>query len=220
MKPGEKRAVVVVLALLLGVGGLTAYMELYQGQRIKERMAQVAGERAKGRLAAVARIPRNRNPDDLPEPGSRGARALATYCVQCHDLPLPAMHTPEEWREVLARMERLIRQRRAGPFSRVAMPSAEAWEALRDYLARHAQRPLDPSRLADLDSPEGRAFRETCSRCHAPPDPAQHRAGEWGRVLVRMRAHMADAGLPPPDPQTEGRILAFLRRHSAGGAAP
>jgi len=28
----------------------------------------------------------------LPDPGSRGARLLAQYCVQCHNLPNPAMH--------------------------------------------------------------------------------------------------------------------------------
>jgi len=215
MKAGERRAVVVVLAILLGVGALTAYMELYQGERIRERMAQVAGERARDRMAAVARIPRNMNPADLPEAGSRGARALATYCVQCHDLPVPAMHTAEEWRAVLARMERRIRERRGGPFSRVAMPSREAWAALEAYLARHAQRPLDPARLPDLDSAGGRAFREACSRCHAPPDPAQHRAAEWPRVLLRMQANMADAGLRPPDPEAARRILAFLQRHAS-----
>ena len=28
----------------------------------------------------------------LPEPGSRGAQLALRYCVQCHNLPNPAMH--------------------------------------------------------------------------------------------------------------------------------
>src|SRR5262245_4585585 len=40
----------------------------------------------------------------LPEPDSRGARLTVAYCVQCHNLPNPAMHDAARWRGVVARM--------------------------------------------------------------------------------------------------------------------
>lgn len=40
---------------------------------------------------------------DLPEPESRGAKLLNTYCSQCHNLPSPRMHTAEDWPRVAGR---------------------------------------------------------------------------------------------------------------------
>ncbi|HWV89766.1 MAG TPA: hypothetical protein VNZ59_06730, partial [Burkholderiales bacterium] len=40
----------------------------------------------------------------LPEPGSRGAQLLVAYCVQCHNLPNPAMHHAEKWPGIVQRM--------------------------------------------------------------------------------------------------------------------
>ena len=35
---------------------------------------------------------------ELPEPASRGAQLALRYCVQCHNLPNPAMHHAAKWR--------------------------------------------------------------------------------------------------------------------------
>ena len=41
-------------------------------------------------------LPPSIEPRELPEPGSEGARLTARYCVQCHYLPSPQMHTAEK----------------------------------------------------------------------------------------------------------------------------
>ena len=43
-------------------------------------------------------------PRELPEPNSRGARLLVRYCVQCHNLPSPAMHHAAKWPGIVDRM--------------------------------------------------------------------------------------------------------------------
>src|SRR5262245_65141244 len=48
----------------------------------------------------------------LPAPKSRGARLLVQYCVQCHNLPNPAMHHPAKWPAVFERM--VVRMRGKG----------------------------------------------------------------------------------------------------------
>ena len=43
-------------------------------------------------------------PNELPEPGSEGARLTVRYCVQCHHLPNPRMHTADKWSGIVERM--------------------------------------------------------------------------------------------------------------------
>src|SRR5437879_5211407 len=40
----------------------------------------------------------------LPQPRSRGARLTLRYCVQCHNLPNPAMHHAQKWPGIVERM--------------------------------------------------------------------------------------------------------------------
>ena len=40
----------------------------------------------------------------LPERGSPGAKLVVGYCVQCHNLPNPAMHHAQKWPSVVQRM--------------------------------------------------------------------------------------------------------------------
>src|SRR3954471_10165342 len=40
----------------------------------------------------------------LPEPRSEGARLVLRYCVQCHNLPNPAMHHAAKWPSIVERM--------------------------------------------------------------------------------------------------------------------
>ena len=51
-------------------------------------------------------LPPGPDPRELPEPDSAGAQALTRYCVQCHYLPSPYMHTPERWQVVVECMNR------------------------------------------------------------------------------------------------------------------
>ncbi|HYU69918.1 MAG TPA: hypothetical protein VEL09_11375, partial [Burkholderiales bacterium] len=48
----------------------------------------------------------------LPAPKSRGARLAVQYCVQCHNLPNPAMHHAAKWPAIFERM--VVRMRGRG----------------------------------------------------------------------------------------------------------
>ncbi len=97
----------------------------------------------------------------------------------------------------------------------LALPGRDDLAALLDYLGRHGMTPFDPATYPDLDNiPEGRAFRDTCARCHALPDPRHHTAAEWTAVLARMQRNMAVMQQPAPDAAARARIEVFLSRHA------
>src|SRR3954468_5245829 len=163
----------------------------------------------------------------LPEPASEGARLTQRYCVQCHNLPNPAMHHAARWRPVLERMVlrmqgrgnmgTLMKEMMAG----VQSPSEEESRSLLDYLRRHAQEPLDPKRYPDAYRPEGDPLRRARTQCHVLPDPQRHTAEEWRAVVARMQENMqwmnrvVGSKPPPGEPQLRvEEILGFLERHA------
>jgi hypothetical protein len=133
---------------------------------------------------------------ELPEPDSRGAQLTRRYCVQCHNLPNPAMHHAQKWPPIVDRMVvrmegrgnlgKLMAQMMAG----VKAPLPEETQALTQYLQKHAQTPLDETRYPELRRPSGEAFRLACSQCHVLPDPQRHTAAEWRAVVARMQENM------------------------------
>jgi len=223
VKKGEKHVLWAIMAALAGIVGLTAYLENNYQQHNPAALAKARGEppaplpATSG--AGTRMIPRGLNPAALPDPDSRGATLLTVYCAQCHELPTPLMHAAAEWPAVLERMQAQIQARRGAVLARVVMPPERDWHTLRDYLLANAQRSLDESKLGDLDSPAGQAFRETCSQCHAAPAPGQHRASEWPRIVLRMKQHMQQMGRTPPDITTNGQIVNYLQRHAAAPPA-
>src|SRR5262245_65921630 len=48
----------------------------------------------------------------LPQRNSRGAKLVVAYCVQCHNLPNPAMHHAAKWPGIVERMR--SEERRVG----------------------------------------------------------------------------------------------------------
>lgn len=162
---------------------------------------------------------------DLPEPDSPGARALARYCVQCHYLPSPAMHTAQNWPRIVRRMNwRMQGKGNLGTVMKdmmegVEVPSEAELDALNSYLARFAQKPIDRGRY-NLESGDGRAFDLACSQCHSLPDPKRHTAAEWPEVVERMKRHLEWIGTvhgKAPNPEGEIReeqIVAFLKRNA------
>jgi len=155
-------------------------------------------------------------PARLPEPDSSGAHLLGQFCMQCHNLPGPGLHTAPEWPQVLGRMNMRMRMMGGmmGGMMGVAAPDPVQLEILLGYLQRHAQKPIDAAAYPDLDTPPGRAFGTTCMQCHALPDPKQHTAQEWPSVVARMRDHMTAMGKILPDETTTNEIVDFLQRHS------
>jgi len=162
---------------------------------------------------------------DLPEPDSPGARALSRYCVQCHFLPSPAMHTAQNWPRIVKRMNwRMQGKGNLGTVMKDMMEGVEApsdaeLEALDAYLAKYAQKPIDRKRY-DLETGDGRAFDLACSQCHNLPDPKRHTASEWPKVVDRMKRHLEWIGTvhgraPNPEGELqEERIVAFLQRNA------
>lgn len=66
----------------------------------------------------------------------------------------------------------------------------------------------------DLKSREGRLFAQTCTQCHALPDPRQHTAGQWPSVIARMKQHMRERNIPLPGEYAIKDIVAFLEQHT------
>ena len=157
-------------------------------------------------------LPPGIDPKLLPEPQSKGARLLTRYCAQCHNLSGPGMHTAEEWPAVIARMQERMNMHMQ-MMGGIVVPSAAELRTLTGYLQENALKPMDPKQFAVLNTPGGRAFRETCSQCHALPDPALHTLQEWPSVVARMQKNMAVMGKPVPDGPTLEKIIGFLGRH-------
>ena len=132
----------------------------------------------------------------LPQPKSHGAQLELRYCVQCHNLPNPAMHHAEKWVPVFDRM--VVRMEGRGNMGKlmadmmagVAAPTEEESRVLVAYLKRNAQAPLDPKKIPEIVTPAAEAFRIACQQCHVLPDPRRHTAMEWPAVVARMEKNM------------------------------
>ena len=171
-------------------------------------------------------LPPSLEPGQLPEPQSAGARLTARYCIQCHYLPNPQMHTSARWQPVVERM--LWRMRGEGNMGAlmkdmmagVRAPGDAETATLVDYLRRHGQREIDPRHPA-LDTRAGQIYSIACSQCHALPDPQRHSAREWPSVVQRMQQHMAWANTVVGIPELRTRpeldtaaIVRLLQRHA------
>jgi cytochrome c2 len=171
-------------------------------------------------------LPPSLEPGELPEPRSAGARLTARYCIQCHYLPNPQMHSPARWLPVVERMVwrmrgegnmgTLMKDMMAG----VRAPDAAETETLVAYLRRHGQREIDPQHPA-LDGRAGQIYSLACSQCHALPDPQRHSAREWPSVVKRMQGHMAWANTVTgvaalrTNPELDtAEIVRLLQRHA------
>ena len=141
-------------------------------------------------------LPPGFEPRMLPQPKSTGAQLTLKYCVQCHNLPNPAMHHAEKWAPVFERMT--VRMQGKGNMGRlmadmmagVSAPSPEESRVLVAYLKKFAQKPLDPAKIPEINQPSAEAFRLACQQCHTLPDPRRHTAREWPAVVARMAQNM------------------------------
>jgi len=138
----NKRLIIGLALLLTGVAGLLAIrsnpmpmggMGMMQGgsgmmgqSNMKEVMKRMMGDQ----------LPPGIDAADLPGPQSRGARLMARYCTQCHDLPPPALHSSGEWPNVLARMDR--RMEMMSQMGSVLSPTDQDRSVILGYLRLHA----------------------------------------------------------------------------------
>lgn len=175
-------------------------------------------------------LPRSIAPAQLPEPQSEGAHLVAKYCVQCHHLPNPAMHTAARWKTIVDRM--VWRMRGGGNLGAVMKELMEGVEAptaaeaavLTAYLQRHGQQEMDASDPV-LRTEAGQIYVLACTQCHALPDPKRHTAREWPDVVHRMQRHMRWANTVTGDtqlrttPELDTRaIVHLLQTHARGDA--
>lgn len=187
------------------------------------------GEAVAARDSAL--MPTGIRADSLPDPGSPGARLVASYCSSCHGIPSPRRHAAADWpatvRRMLLRMDmaghmgrpmgggmmggRGMRgRRRRGGMMGVRTPSTAEVGGILSYLEAHAMPAADTTRLPVA---AGRSlFTETCSRCHALPAPSQHTAAQWPGVVERMRQHMTQMGVGSITDRQAAEIVAYLRR--------
>jgi len=163
----------------------------------------------------------------LPEPRSRGAQLTLQYCVQCHNLPNPAMHHAARWPGIVNRMVPRMEGRgnmgklMADMMAGVKSPSLEEVNVLVAYLRKHAQKPLDPKKFPQAFTAAGEPFRLACSQCHTLPDPQRYTAKEWPAVVARMQENMewmnriVGTKPAPGEPQLRVEdINAFLAKHA------
>ena len=172
-------------------------------------------------------LPPTFEPGQLPERDSRGAKLTLRYCVQCHNLPNPAMHQAGKWPTIFDRM--VLRMKGRGNMGKlmhemmagVKAPTAEETSTLLAYLRKNGQTPLDIKKYPEVNRPEGRSFKLACQQCHVLPDPKRHNAAEWPAVVARMEKNMEWMNRvvgnrhPPDEPQLKiEEINGFLRRYA------
>jgi cytochrome c5 len=165
-------------------------------------------------------------PNQLPEPRSEGASLTVRYCVQCHHLPNPQMHTAAKWQSTVERMVwRMQGKGNLGALMKEMMaevraPAAGEVTTLTRYLQKHGQREIDPAHPA-LATTAGQIYGLACSQCHSLPEPRSHTAREWPAVVERMKRHMAWANVivgaselrTVPELDT-AEIVRFLQRYA------
>lgn len=161
-------------------------------------------------------LPPGTHPAALPEPQSVGAQLLQRYCVQCHELPGPGLHTGDEWPTVVARMQDRILRLSESERTLVHVTPLNTGEMsnLLHYLKRYGYRPLDAANYPDLDTDIGKSFSAVCSQCHALPDPTLHTAAQWREVVQRMRRNMELLGMADPGDAAIAKALGFLEAHA------
>lgn len=148
---------------------------------------------------------------NLPDYGSREVSLLSKYCTQCHAIPGPGMHTQDDWPQVIGRMNQYMQTMHS---FHVKVPTYDEIQSIQNYLQKYAQVAMEKSQYPDLDTPEGIAFLQACSRCHSAPDPKQHSSEEWPAVVQRMMHNMKVMRKVVPDQKQMDMVTAFLQRHA------
>ena len=68
----------------------------------------------------------------IPEPESPSARLFKERCTECHGLPGPKRHTPEQWDHLLVLMDSFMQEKV------IDFPAQEK-KLVQDYLHRNAR---------------------------------------------------------------------------------
>jgi mono/diheme cytochrome c family protein len=166
--------------------------------------------------------------ENLPEPNTRGPALLQAYCVQCHWLPDPQMHTAAEWPILVRRMlmrASTLQARLGGPVTEgllgeilvagmgtAALPQPSDADSLIAYLQRNAM----PAARPDEYTGEGSELVvQKCSLCHELPSTTAHTAAGWEDLVRRMQANMGAMDVPPLASEEADAIIDYLKSRAA-----
>lgn len=162
-------------------------------------------------------VPPGIGPEDLPDPNKAGARLLNRYCLQCHNLPSPAMHTAEEWPQVANRMfARMLMMSDMGGMGMMDIenPTVEERQEILSYLKKHSLKAIAPGALPSPDSRGAIFFKEICSQCHSLPDPKLHFSKDWATVVKRMESNMQAMGRRVVTEEEKKEITDYLMSYA------
>lgn len=150
-------------------------------------------------------LPAGFRAEQLADQSSAGAKLFIKTCSQCHELPSPKIHTPQEWPPVIDRMLQRLRAR-----EELSMPTREEAEHIAGYLIFHGKNPSAP--LLTDPSPAAVLYRERCGQCHLLPHPLQQTREEWVEVVDRMQDQMRRQQKNPLTDSEKRSILEYLQQ--------
>lgn len=185
--------------------------------------------------------PPGMTPEALPDSDSPGAKLVARFCVQCHDLPSPRYKTADQWPLVfdrmLGRMRMMSGEMMGGMMGggmmgggmmgggmmmgmRLEAPDAAEANALLEYLQGHAMREARPEELVAGNSADRTVFRRTCSQCHVLPSPSMQTHETWPGIVARMQVNERMMARPELTREQGVAIARFLQAASRTATNP
>jgi cytochrome c5 len=157
-------------------------------------------------------LPPGVKPEDLPDPDSPGAKLLVRYCTQCHSLPNPAMHSAQEWPQIVERM--FFRMQMMSGMMGVESATSEERQVMIAYLKMYALKSISPGSLPSAKSMGAVSFKDFCGQCHSLPDPKSHSAAEWLALVEKMKKNMELMHKKVITEAEENQIVSFLRKNA------
>lgn len=170
--------------------------------------SSTAGEWEKGVKRIV--IPFGVAANQLPDPQSKGAALLVSYCGQCHNLPSPKMHSTDDWP---LRFEKMMDHAMlmSGASRGVKVPAEKEKKEIVSYLEKNGFRGL-PANSPLRGEPDVVNVVWFCSVCHAVPDPNQFPASEWAKIVDRMNSYRKMQGREEMSNADRKAIVDFLAK--------
>jgi len=88
------------------------------------------------------------------------------------------------------------------------------WLLLFALAACSNQGSVTTEQYPDMGSAEFHVYSQSCSACHAPPQPTAHTASEWPSVIARMQNHRIQRALGPIMAGEMAKVRAYLTAHA------
>jgi hypothetical protein len=166
--------------------------------------------------------------EDLPEQGSRAVGLVQAYCLQCHGVASPRMHSSSEWPILVRRMLMRasdLKYRLGGPRAEglvdsmliaglrtAQIPAPADVDTLVAYFERHSFPAATEAEIPD--TPDAALYLQKCTACHEAPSPSAHPATELPALVARMSAMRAMLGMEQLTAEEQNRIVAFMQQSS------